>query len=116
VKIIQTLMESLKTRKFRFGGYAAVLTIALAAGLVLVNLIVQQLPVQFDLTKSGLFSLTEQTDQVLKNLKSDVKVLVLNEPGKEPATYKEVLDKYARQSSRFKYEVIDPEKNPGLLD
>jgi ABC-2 type transport system permease protein len=115
VKIMQTLIESLKTRKFRFGGYAAVLTLALAAGLVLVNLTVQQLPVQFDLTKSGLFSLTEQTEQVLKNLKSDVKILILHEPGKEPATYKEVLDRYVKQSSRVKYEVIDPEKNPGLL-
>jgi len=115
VKTKTTILESLKTRSVRYGGYATVITLAVVLGLILLNLAVQQFSPQFDLTKNKLFSLSEQTSQVLEKLKSPVTIYALYEPGKEAGQIKEVLDKYVAKSKNIRLEVVDPEKNPGLV-
>ena len=96
----------------KYGGYATVITLAVVLGLVLLNLAVQQFSPQFDLTKNKLFSLSEQTVQVLDKIKTPVTIYALYEPGKEAGQVKEVLDKYVAKSKNVKLEVVDPEKNP----
>ncbi len=108
-------LESLKTRYVKYGGYAAVMTLAVIVGLVLVNLIIGQIAPQFDLTQNKLFSLSDQTLQVIDKLDEPVTVYGLWEPGKETRQVKEVLDKYVARSRNFRLEVIDPDKNPGLI-
>ena len=60
-------------------------------------------------------SLSDQTLQVIDKLDEPVTVYGLWEPGKETRQVKEVLDKYVARSRNFRLEVIDPDKNPGLI-
>jgi ABC-type uncharacterized transport system involved in gliding motility auxiliary subunit len=115
VKTIKNIFDTFKTRYVRYGGYAAMITLATVLGLIFINLIVQQLSPQFDLTKNKLFSLSEQTLQVVDKLENPVTVYGLWEPGKETRQVKEVLDRYAARSKNFRLEIVDPDKNPGLI-
>jgi ABC-type uncharacterized transport system involved in gliding motility auxiliary subunit len=115
VNVKKLFLESLQTKEVRYGGYAAVLTLAIIIGLVLLNLIVQQFSPQVDLTQNKLFSLSEQTLKVLEEIKSPVTIYGLWEPGKETKQVKEVLDKYTERNKNIRLEVVDPDKNPGFV-
>lgn len=115
MKLKIKFLESLETRQVKYGGYAAIITLAVIIGLVLVNLIFQQLSPQFDLTQNKLFSLSDQTQQVLGKLDEPVTIYGLWEPGKESQQIKEVLDNYASRSKNIHLHIVDPDTNPGLM-
>jgi ABC-type uncharacterized transport system involved in gliding motility auxiliary subunit len=110
-----TIFGSLHTRYIKYGGYAALVTIAVIIGLILLNLIFQQFSPQFDLTKNKLFSLSEQTIQVIESLDSPITIYGLWEPGGENMQIKEAVELYTARSRNIRLETVDPDKNPGLL-
>ena len=62
------------------GSYSILLTVLLLAGLIIVNLIVNHLPVkvtQFDFSNAKLYTLTDTTTGILKNLDQDVELYFL---------------------------------------
>ena len=61
-------------KKVRYGGYATLVSLIAVAGLVLVNLVVDQLDVEFDLTESGIYSLSEQSKQVADGIQEPVTI------------------------------------------
>ena len=107
------LFDSLKSRKFRFGGYAALLIVGVLAALVVVNVLVGQIPGKLDLTQNQLFSLSDQTYKLLDGLGSDVTITTVGKPENQDPTIKEILAKYAARSRHVALRTIDPEKNPG---
>jgi ABC-2 type transport system permease protein len=106
------LLASLKSSKFRHGGYATLMILAVVAIVVVVNLVVDQIPFKIDLTQNRLFSLSDGTKKLLADLKTDVTITSLAKAGQEDPVIKEILDKYARDSRHVKLATIDPEKNP----
>jgi ABC-2 type transport system permease protein len=109
----KTILDSLKSRKFRFGGYATLLMVAALAIAVGVNLVVDQIPAKLDMTEERLYSLSDQTKKLLDGLTVDVTITMLGRPGAEDKLVKEVLDKMAARSRRIHLQTIDPETNPG---
>ena len=90
--------ESFKFRQLKYGGYATLITIAVIAALILVNLIAGQFPMQLDLTSAKLFSLSEQTNQVLDSIKTPVKFYGLWRPGEEDKSLVDVINLYMAKS------------------
>lgn len=91
--------------------WAAVLL--LGALLVIVNYFGYKYHQRFDWTGSKLYSLSEKSENVLKDLKKDVEVIVFLAPG--DALYKpteELLARYGATTPRVKVRMIDPAKNP----
>jgi hypothetical protein len=115
IKGLQNIKESFRTRQVKYGGYATLITVALVAGLMLINLIMGGSSLQLDLTGSKLFSLSEQTIQVLDRIKSPIKIYGLWEPVRENTDVTEVINLYLAQNKNLMYEAIDPDRNPGLL-
>lgn len=70
---------------------------------------------RLDLTASKRYTISDQSKKVLKSLEKDIKVIgFFNETQRgEQKAFKDLLDQYAYQSSKFSYEFIDPDKNPG---
>lgn len=101
--------------KARHAGMAAIMNIAVLGGLILFNLLFQNIPAQWDMTKRKLFSLTDQTTGLINNLEKDVQIYLLAKPGQEPKDIQEVLDRYAESSSKINLDVIDPDRNPALI-
>ncbi|ADN02312.1 GldG family protein [Spirochaeta thermophila] len=112
--IAKDLISSLNRDPVRYGGYAAILTVGMALLLVLVNILVQQLDLKFDLTEEKLFSLSEESVNFLKGLDEDITIIALYEEGKAPRVVQEVLTLYEKASPRVHVEFMDLEKNPQL--
>ena len=107
--------ESFKFRQLKYGGYATLITIAVIAALILLNLIAGQFPMQLDLTSTKLFSLSEQTLQVLDSIKAPVKFYGLWRPGEEDKNLVDVINLYLAKNKNIGFEIIDPDRNPGFL-
>ena len=115
IRGIAAIRESFRTRQVKYGGYAALMTLAVIAGLILVNLTLGQFAPQIDMTQSRIFSLSEQTVQVLDNVKTPVKFYGLWRPGEENQDIMAVIKLYLSKNSNITMEVVDPDKNPGFV-
>ena len=102
--------------KARHAGMAALVNIAVLGALVLFNLLVQNFPAQWDMTRKKLFSLTEPSLELIEALEKDVMIYLLAVPGQEPKDIQEVLERYAAASSLINLETLDPDRNPGLIE
>ena len=85
--------ESLHTRHVKYGGFAAILTLGVIAGLVGINLVCQIIAPRFDLTQNQLFSLSEQSIRVADSLESPVTIYCLWEPGRETPQVSEIVNR-----------------------
>jgi len=108
-----SLLDSLKSRKFRFGGYATLIIVAGLAIIIAINVLVDQIPGRLDLTQNKIYSLSPETYKILDGLSSDLTITTIGKAGTEDPTVKAILAKYAARSRRVKLQTIDPEMNPG---
>jgi hypothetical protein len=111
-----SLFDSLKSRKFRFGGYATLLIIVGLAVVIAINVLVDQIPAKLDLTRNKLYSLSSETLKILDVLKTDLTITTIGKTESVDTAYakvSEVLAKYASRSRHVKLQAIDPETHPG---
>ena len=124
IKGIKTIRESFKTKQVKYGGYAALMTVAVIVGLLFLNLIMGQLSFQLDMTESRIFSLSEQSLQVVDNIDTPVRIFGLWRPGErfplannrdyiEDVTA--IINLYTSRNSNITMELIDPDRNPGFV-
>lgn len=104
--------DSFKDKKFKYGGYATLMTAFVLAILIVVNLVVGQIPYKLDLTENRMFSLSDQTDTILKNLDQEVQIIGLYKTGQENPMFDEILQRYRRGSKNISITYVDPVKNP----
>lgn len=109
------IIESFKTKKTRYGGYATLMATVVIAILVVLNLIVGKMDWKADLTKNKLYSVSDQTYKILDNLQKDINIYVFQEPGKEDKTVSTILNKYSERSKKVKIEYRDPLKYPQFV-
>ena len=107
-----------KTRAFRVGGYslaAAALVLAIA---VAANMLVSALPAgwtQHDITQNGYYSVSDQTEQVLEGLQSDVSIYWVVRDGSEDTTLGLLLEKYEGSSDHIRVVKKDPDLYPTFV-
>jgi hypothetical protein len=121
---LESIRKSFKTRQVKYGGYAALMTLAVITGLLLVNLIIGQFPLQVDMTENRIFSLSPQSLQVLDGINTPVRIFGLWRPGERMPLpnnrdYIEdvmaVVNLYTSRNSNITMEVIDPDRNPAFV-
>jgi ABC-type uncharacterized transport system involved in gliding motility auxiliary subunit len=108
-----TKLNWLKARQTKYGAYVAIYVIVILAVLTAANYLADQHNKSFDATKNKRYSLSEQTDKVVKGLKEDVTVTYFDR-GTEFARARDLLDRYGNLSSHLKIEYVDPDKKPQL--
>ena len=104
-------------KQFRLGTYTAATTAIVLAILVAVNLLISALPetyTQPDLSGSGLYDLSEQTETLIGGLEQDVTVYWIVQDGYEDDTLQKTLTRYEDLSKHVKVEKIDPVANPNF--
>jgi len=115
-KIMEYIKKMLKSRKLKYGTNAFILIAAVVAIAVLVNVLVGMTDLKLDLTPNKLYSISDATKDILKNLNKDVVIIGLFDEEKADEDYKEVkelLDHYQKYP-RIKVEYVDLDKNPGI--
>jgi ABC-type uncharacterized transport system involved in gliding motility auxiliary subunit len=99
-------------RSTRVSTNALVSTIAVFVILGLLNFLVSRHPTRIDLTEGQLFTLSPESQQVVRELPQAVKVWIFD--GQQNSQDRDLLENYQRQNPKFLFEFIDPEANPGL--
>ena len=90
---------------------ALVSTIAVFVILGLINFMVSRHPTRIDLTEGELFTLSPESQQVVRSSPA-IKVWIFD--GQQNSQDRDLLENYQRQNSKFLFEFVDPEANPGL--
>lgn len=104
-----------KRRSTQAGTDALIATISVLVLLGLINFLSIRFPHRVDLTENQLYSLSPQTEKVLQNLQKPVKVWIFERDSQSIPIEQEVLDNYQRKSQQFSYEIIDPDRQPNIV-
>jgi len=109
----QEVKAGLSSRSAKFGSNAILTVVFILGILIVLNILLSRFSYRVDTTASKMYSLSEQTRKVLKNLDKDVSVYGFFKSGEEGRA-QEFMTEYAHYSQRFKSEFIDPDKKPGM--
>jgi ABC-type uncharacterized transport system involved in gliding motility auxiliary subunit len=104
----------LATRSFRQSSNIATMSLIVFGILVLVNFIVAKHNFRWDTTRDKLFSISPQSQKIVRSLTTDIRVKAFVRPSNQQSI-DDLLTEYASHSKRFKHEIIDPDVNPGLV-
>src|SRR5262249_44819175 len=108
-----TLVRRARMRGVRYGSQTLMSGGLLLAALALLNFFAARHNRSFDLTESGFFTLSPQTQQVLQTLPRDIRLLAFF-PRSRSAQAIDLLRRYAEGSRHLRYELIDPDQEPEL--
>jgi len=101
----------LKQKSTKFTAYVAVYGLVVVAVLGVANFLAQRHNKSVDTTSNKKFSLSEQTEKIVKNLKSDAKIVYFDKQSSFPQA-KDLLDRYDALSPRLTVDFVDPDKKP----
>ncbi len=106
-----------ETRVFKKGSRFAFLTALAVIIVILINILSSLIPskyMRFDTTDQGLFTISEQTENILDTLSEDVSVYHLCNGAIEDENISELLLKYASFSDKLSVSVIDTSLYPNF--
>ena len=112
---IQKRRYSVSVHNISMGAYSSITVVIGIALAVIVNLIAGQIPTKYtniDITTNQLYTITDQTKELLASLNDDVTVYVLSSEDGADSTILQTLKSYEEASSHIKVEYIDPLVNP----
>jgi ABC-type uncharacterized transport system involved in gliding motility auxiliary subunit len=110
-----SLGELAGSRTTRYGANAALYSAAFIGLLIAINYLAAHYPHQFDLTAEKVFSLSPQSQNVVKNLKKPLKIYGFVQEGRSP-TAEALYQEYAYTSPKISYELIDPNRHPEVAE
>ena len=116
-EMISSYREQRKRNKklLKHGTYSMAVKAVVIAIVVVLNLVVQEIPSKYreiDLSSQKLYTIGEQTEKILKNLKKDVTLYYIAQDGTESSDIKNLLEKYEEGSKHITVEQKDPAVSP----
>lgn len=116
-EMISSYREQRKRNKklLKHGTYSMAVTAVVIAIVVVLNLVVQEIPSKYreiDLSSQKLYTIGEQTEKILKNLKKDVTLYYIAQDGTESSDIKNLLEKYEEGSKHITVEQKDLAVSP----
>ncbi len=102
----QSVAAGARTRGVRLGSNSVAFVLLVLGSLILLNVIAARHRWRHDLTENKLFSLSDQTREVIRGLEEDVTIIAFLEP--EPSPTRDSLREYNLLSPRLKLEIYDP--------
>jgi len=109
------IADSFRSRAFKSGGYSTIIVTAVIILAVLVNLFVEKLNIQVDMSTEGLYTISEETEKIVGALKDDIKIYYVAAEGYEDSILSEILKNYDALSDRITVKTIDPALHPKFV-
>jgi len=110
---LENLREFLSERSTRYGTSTVVASLFFVGILVAVNYLSARHHRRFDLTESNVYSLSPQSENVVKGLASELKLYAFVEGGVAPEL-RDLFDSYRYASDKVSFEIVDPDRRPEL--
>lgn len=108
----------LNKRSLKYGSNSILLIAIVVAIAVVINLLVGMGDIKWDLTSDKIYSLSDESKVILKDIKKDVTIYGLFDDGEVPTgnVYKELINLLSDyKSAGIKVTYIDPDKDPGTV-
>ena len=112
--ILMTGRSFWQKRSTQTGTNALVATLSLVAILALINFIAVRYSPRIDLSENQLYTLSPESQEIVKNLEKPVKVYIFDKeinPQDE-----DLLENYQRYNDNFQFELVDPDLKVGLTE
>jgi len=103
----------LKARQTKYAAYATVYILVVIAVVVVANVLADSYNKSVDATANKRYSLSEQTNKIVKGLKQDATITYFNLSTRFREG-KDLLDQYANLSPKVHIQYVDPDKEPQL--
>ncbi len=103
--------DTVAARQARYGATALLYTLVVIAVLVLINWLGNRYNKTFDTTSNKRFTLSQETQKLVKNLKSDATITYIDK-GSAFDQAKGILDRYKNLSPKIHVQYIDYQKQP----
>lgn len=116
---IQKRRYSVSVHNLSMGAYSSVTVCVVTALVVVVNLIAARLPQKYtniDVTSNQMYTLTNQTQDILKALEEEIDIYVIQNEGSADTTVAQTLKGYADASAHIHVTYIDPITNPQFVN
>lgn len=108
--------DTLSRKSFLYSSNLVLVVVIVLAILVLLNYFLSRHNYRLDFTEAKLHSLSDQSVQVLKNLKKEVQIKGFFRDGNfSRSKMEDLLKNFVYYSKMIKFEFVDPDKNPGLV-
>jgi ABC-type uncharacterized transport system involved in gliding motility auxiliary subunit len=105
------LKDFFRARQTQYAAYATVYIAVVIGVLGLVNFLANRYNWSYDSTTNKRYSLSEQTEKIVKNLKKDVTITYFDRTRGFPVA-KDLLSRYENLSGKLKIAYVDHEKDP----
>lgn len=119
-------VSAVRSRKFKYGALATVITILFIVAVIVINMIASVLgdryPLKVDLTQEQMFQMTQESIDFLQGVDKDVNITVLASESEFSSinTYymqaATLIKQYAQYSNRITVDFVDTAQNPGILN
>lgn len=110
--IVREHRGSYNKRAAAFGAQSVLTALIVIAIVAVINFLAVKNEFKFDLTKNRLFTLSDQTQKLIKGLNKDVQAVVYAKMSEREA-YRQLLEDYrSLNPKRFSIEYVDPDKEP----
>jgi gliding motility-associatede transport system auxiliary component len=106
----------MKRRRFLlYGANAFIFTLIILGILTVLNYLAFKHDSRFDVTEGKLYSLSDQTIKVLKNLDKSIEILAFfKEVGADRKEFQDLINEYTKRTDKIKVRFVDPDKEPGI--
>lgn len=108
-------MKTEQKKRLKNGSYSTILTVVVAAVLLVCNFIVSGLPTTWtkpDFSEQQMLTLSPQTESLVKGLKEKITIFMVTQEGKEDTITWELVEKYGALSSNVQIQKIDSALHP----
>lgn len=104
-------LRPMQARRARLGATSLLYTITIIAILVLLNWLANRYNKSYDSTSNKRYSLSDQTEKVVKGLNENVQVLYFDRPG-DLTRGRDLLDRYDTLSTKLSVDYVDVAARP----
>lgn len=104
------MAQNMQARQTKFAAYTTVYVLVIVAIIGVVNFLANRYNKSADLTANKKFTLSDQTDKVVKDLKTDAVITYWDNPTRFQAAH-DLLDRYKNLSSKVDVKYEDTDKN-----
>ena len=113
----QTILDSFKGRRAKYGSNATIMTLAVIGILIVVNLFIYNNDVSWDLTEDKENTLSSESLDILQNLDVPIYAQAFYSSSLNTDSAESLLSNFKRNANgMFAYEFIDPYQNPVLAN
>lgn len=102
-------------KRVRYGSYSVVMIVAVIAILLTANLLVSQVSLRWDNSGQQMYSISEESIEIVKDLQSEVTIYTLFRTGSEVDLYADIIGQYAANSPNITVENRDPYLYPAFV-